>query len=298
MGGGKKHSQKVMFETWKNEYIDYIFLSRVMDNMSEFDICNEIQLDHDVSASPNKTILTRIIKNGLLKKDRSVAITSTVKGRKFSSEEVFSKTAKGIQFLEEKKDLLQFYEFASPYANIIEYQKMKRRVKNNSKFEAVMIPLLSHKLDRSRRSDEYIKVKNLYFDIGELYEASSYHSRAMYNYIASLYFDVSGLEYYDVFLNYIRGSISYRTIRQAYSGIFLSPQTIYHIKTLKNYYRNDMVEHVYQTNPVNINFCTKNRFKKLVLDIVDGTFSYCEWQEYFKNAFINMIQVSEKYKRR
>ena len=59
-----------------------------------------------------------------------------------------------------------------------------------------------------------------------------------------------------------------------------------------------MVEHVYQTNPVNINFFVKNRFKKLVLDIVDGTFSYCEWQEYFKNAFINMIQVSEKYKRR
>ena len=285
-------------EKLKTRYADTVFLKSIEGKSREKDILSIVIRDNGVNTESTKSLLSRSIKKGYIEKGRNISVVSTVNGRQTISEERMEISEKGKKMLEEREDWLKFFDFASPYITIVEYQEGKRRAGRNWKFENVMIAALSKKIDRFKEEKKYRDLKNLYLDIGELYAMASYKSRAMYCFIAALYFDTSGIEYYEDFLKYTGRRISYDELKKKYRGIYIESRIIDDISGAKEGYMSDMVEHVYRKNRIGINFYTKSRLKQLIADMIEGKFSYSEWVDYSYKAFEKMVDVAGRYRQR
>ncbi len=291
-------AEKKRKETLLREYFEIVFLNNIKCDISEKTLCEKIYFDKDIKLNNRKSMLNSMIKKGFAERDKSFFIASTSKGRKLLSDDIIKLTEKGKSFLDSKNDLIEFYEFATPYVNITEYLKTKRKIKEEPKFEYAMISILMNKLKWYKKMEDYIGVRDIFFNVGELYERVPYDFRAIYSYITSLYFDVSGLGYYSTFLRYIKGEITLRHLNCEYEGLYINPETVRRIKKVKRGYRDDMVDHIYERNPISINLCSKKAFLQLVNDIICGEYSYIKWQKYFSETFVAMIGIADKYRRR
>lgn len=280
------------------EYTATMLLKYIENNSSEFDFCRTKHFGSDINISKNKILLSKLLKSGYIRKNENISIISTVEGRKFISEGTLLLTEKGRIFLSEHEDFTEFYNFKMSYAGFCDYQRIKRQQKNKAEsFEAVMIMLLLRKINERKKDDDYIGVKELHFTVGELYEKISYKPQAMHHYLISLYYDVSGLEYYDNFLEYIEDKETEVRLKETYKGIHIDSQTIANINKNKDVYHDDMVDSIYEKNPISINLCTRANFKKLIFDILNDGFEYDKWQETFSEAFNRMIEVAKNYKK-
>ena len=288
---------KKIRERWEKEYIYAVFLNYVKNHSEESSICRGNHFGKDTGISNNKAILAELIKRGYLKREKSVSIASTTKGRKILSEGTILLTERGKLFLDKRKDLVMFFDFATPYADILEYQTVKGHMRGKCNFETVMTKLLMNKAKKARREEDYINVKNLLFESGEIYREAGDEGAAIYSYLVSLYFSVSGLEYYNYFQEYIGRNISVKELMDSYEGIHIEPKLIEGIARTKNGYRDYMINHIYVNNNINLTFCGQNSFKKLVMSILNDRFSYVEWQKYFLATFKKIIATADKYRK-
>ena len=283
-------------ESIKDVYINTLFLKYIESNKSESRILKKKFLDEKLEINP-KILLNQLLKKGYLSRKKDISIASTSKGRKLVVEGIICLTDKGQKYLSDRKDLISFFEFASPYVSIAEYQAMKKRMKEGWTFEKVMIYILVKKLNSFKSSSDYISVRNISSDLGYLYSQIGDKTRAIYNYMTALYFDISGIEYYRKFKAYIKGNITEKELRMSYEGMYIEPYIISCIRAMGTGYRSDMPDHIYKENKINMNLCTRNRFEGLVYDIMGDKFSYRGWEEYFRKAFDRMILVAEKYRK-
>ncbi|MCI7304506.1 MAG: hypothetical protein SOR93_19215 [Clostridiales Family XIII bacterium] len=297
MRSDQKHKKKKQKEKWEEAYLDTLFLSWFEEPHTETEIYRRMQFDSDLRSFGSRNWMKRMLKAGYLKKEKSVAITSTAKGRTFLSEAVISITEKGKAFVSKRQDFLLFFKFASPYVTISDYQKWKRRT-GKSDFETVMISLLMSKLNHHRKQNDYLGVQNLFCEIGELYERISCKPQALYSYLSALYFEASGLDYYEYFLKYIRNQMTREELQGGYEGLYLSPGIRSRLQGVKDKYQEGLIEHIYQKFPVNMHLSTKKQFQKIVLEILENRFSNYRWQAVFQENFDRMISVVDEYKRR
>lgn len=286
------------YEKLKNDYSTVVFLDYLRKAKSEEGIYKIKISDRDINIENNKMFLSKLIKEGYAYKSKDVSIISTVRGRKIISKEHVEISAKGKELLEKREDWLKFFYFASPFTNIGEYERAKKRMEAGANLEIIMISILSEKIETYRNRGNYRGLKNLFLDIGELYKSVSYDSRAMYCFVAALYFDVSGIEYYDLFRKYMRRTISYKQLKKEYGGIYIESRILEDIRSAKEGYMSDMVDHIFSKNRLKINFYTKKRLKELVADIVDEKFSYKKWINYSFDIFDDMVTIAEKNRQR
>lgn len=206
----------------------------------------------------------------------------------------FELTVKGEKFLEKYGDYLEFFNIATPYVNILEYENEKKNAGTNSTFEVTMITLLLKKIKQLEAKDDYEGVKNLHYDIGRLYEKIDYKGQAMYHYLVSLYFEVSGLNYYDKFLGYMTKKCSRKELESSYNYVYIDPNITKAINGLGQVYYGDMAEAVYEKNKISVNLCSKSKFEDLVNEIISGNFNLDNWQGRFKAAFNGALKAMEK----
>lgn len=286
------------YEKLKNDYSTVVFLDYLRKAKSEEGIYKIKISDRDINIENNKMFLSKLIKEGYAYKNKDVSIVSTVRGRKLISKDRVKISEKGKELLGKRDDWLKFFYFASPFTNIGEYERSKEQIGTGAEFETIMIAILSDKIETRRSREDYRGLKNLFLDIGELYKSVSYDLRAMYCFVAALYFDVSGIEYYDAFRKYMRRMISYKQLKREYRGIYIDPRILEDIRKAKEGYMSDMVDHIFLKNPMKINFYTKKRLKELVADIVDEKFSYKKWINYSFDIFDDMVTIAEKNRQR
>ena len=205
-------------------------------------------------------------------------------------------TAKGIDFVEKKNDYVMFFEFACPYITIHEYERQRKKGKANKTFEENTITLLLSKIRHLKKDDDYIGVKNLHQDIALLYERLGHNPQAMYHSLTALYLEVSGLDYYDIFLKYVEGRISRKVLEGSYDYVYISPHILQAVKRLKDFYVEEMIDTVYEKTYININLCRKEKFKELVSAVINEKFVNKEWQTYFRETFKRLIEVADKQK--
>ncbi len=204
-----------------------------------------------------------------------------------------SLTEKGNRYVRQNEDYLKFFDLAVSYVDITEYEKARHAMKNETKFEAVMITLLRGKINSFRAADDFRAVKELHFEVAKLYENLGMKPQAVYHYLTFLYFQTSGLEYYDRFVAYINGKISKDQLAASFAGIYINFDMINMLKDSEEIYYEEMSERVYDENPIRLNICTKNDFKKLVREIISGTYKNAVWQTTFKNNFMKLIDIAD-----
>lgn len=213
-----------------------------------------------------------------------------------TSDGVYEITEKGHKFLLEKSDYISFFELAIPDIDICDYLDAKNFLRSDESFEGIMITLLLKKIEIYKMNDDYVGVKNLHYEIGELYEKLSYYPQAMYHFLTSLYYEVSGLEYYDQFTKYMEGSCTKKELERVYSYTCIDPKLIIALENIKDAYIDEMTDTIFNNNLLRINLCSKEMFKKLVISIINEDYKNYKWQEEFKNHFSKLVSYAENIK--
>lgn len=279
----------------EKQYAYVVFLNHVKDSGKEVVRYNK-QLFERLGIHIDKTMIKELLKFGYIKKKKEILISSTPKGRTILTKEFLCLTEEANIFLNEKKDIILFFKFATPYVSALEYLETKEKMKNCNSFEKIMLNILIHKAKQSRKEKDYEGIQNLMFEIGEIYRWAGDEVKAIYSYLVSLYYSVSGIEYYDYFQGYINKKIKKRELIQLYKGIYINPELIKEIRQVKAGYRSYMIDHIYQNNNVSLNLCGKQSFKKLLETILQDNYSYNEWEIHFYNTFKRVVDVADKHR--
>ena len=207
----------------------------------------------------------------------------------YSDGNILSITSKGGEFLKLHGDYLEFFNLAIPGITIFEYQNIKEKNAENEPFEKIMIMVILKKINQLVKRDNYTGVRNLHFDAGKLYRKLGYTGQAMYHYLVSLYFDVSGLKYYDYFLKFISESMTEKELQLVYEYVYMDTYLIEEIRSVSDVYHDDIVDSVYEKNKININLLTTEKFKEFVQDIISKKQYEEKWQGYFRAAYNALV---------
>lgn len=257
------------------DYKKVVFLNCFM-NSDKYVLKNVSYLKSDFNIYDTDSYIKELLKNKyLFKKGRNVVLSQ-----------------KGLKFLEHKKDYLDFFEMAIPYVDIFDYVKCRKRQQKSKSFEDVILKLLNEKVVEYQKAGDELAVINLNYEIGVIYQRKLDEKKALYHYLTSLFYNVSGLEYYENFVDYINGRINAEVLKNSYNGIYIETNIKKGIKELKEHYVEDLVEIVYGKNPVNMNMCRCEDFKKLIADIIEDEFEEKTWQIYFDKMFALTLSLA------
>lgn len=206
----------------------------------------------------------------------------------------FKITSRGERLLRKYDDYIKFFNCAIPYLKIEDYEKAKESSKEDISFEGIMISLMLKKIEELSPDEDFQQIGNLHFEIGTLYANLEYKGQAMYHYLVSLYYEVSGLEYYEKFLDYINRKCERKELEARFDGVYISPHLASAIVELGEVYYEDMSNTVFKKNILSINLCSKEKFKQLVMNIIDNEFDYNKWRGMFYIAYKDLLATADK----
>lgn len=256
----------------QKQYADVVFLDYINRRPVDINCDYPTYLKEELQISDSTKLVKKLIKNGYVaQKDEKLVLTKN-----------------GVAVLRENEDLARFFELGNLYVSIQDYAARKA-LKPQKSFELLMIELLREKGEEYKAKDDFEAVRRLHFDIARLYEEADYPVQALHHYLLVLYFDVSGLEYYDILLRYIKGKCKRDKLMAKYDFIYIRPEVQAAVGRLKDYYDDEIVEWIYKNNGISINLCNKKHFIALVTDIMNGTYSEIEWQKYFRKVFVKIV---------
>lgn len=208
----------------------------------------------------------------------------------------FAFTAKGKKFLAEHEDYIKFFNMAIPNMDIWDYERIKRRAKDNDLFETVIIASLIIRIKELEKEDNFVAVRQLHQEIGDICVSSELYSKAAYHYLCSLYFQVSGLEYYNLFIDYMNERITRDELLAGWERMHIYSATVRAIADMSEYIDDAMLDNVFENNLINMNLCRRDVFGQLVSDIKEKQYDDKKWQETFHKAFVDMIEVANRKK--
>ncbi len=268
-------------EAW-DEYVRSIFLDYITKHPEVNQLtCFPAYFQRELNISDSYTYLKKLLKQGYLTR---------------KSENVLAVSAKGKRAIMD--EYIRFFEVSTPYVTFSEYTSEKIRMEGQESVEVTMLSVLLKKIKPLQKANNYVGVKDVHLDVAGLYEQVGATDRAMYHYLISLYYDVSGLEYYDELLMYSKGKHKRAQSEQAFYGICIRPQVMKGIFRLKEAYNPQMVHEIFEKEQISINLCTESRMQELIEDLRNDAYDYSAWRKYFEKNYRSMLQVCEKYRKK
>lgn len=264
----------------QNIYAAAVVLNYIKHNHMDKYMSEPAYFREELAIGDFRIFLRKLINGGYIVKDKNV----------------FKVTDKGERFILKYADYIDFFETATIYADITEYQDKKEELRRDKRFEAVMISLLLQKIIDFEKKDDVIAVKNIHVEVGDLYNRLEYKGQALYHYLVALYFEVNGLEFYESFLKYINNQCTKIEFEESYVYIYIDPYIINAIASLGEIFYDEMADAVYKKNQISINMCTREKFKDMVEEIISGTFDREKWQGYFHTGFKALVKAAENQK--
>lgn len=268
------HKKDNRNKTLEQEYARVVILDYVRKFSEGKKLYIPEYLNEELKLSDSAQVIGKLVRQKYLKR---------------SGTDIVHLTAKAEAYLEDREDYIKFFNLAVPYVAINEYEAEKAAMKEKQSFEAIMITVLLKKIKCLKDEDRFEAVKNLHFDIATLYEQLNYQPQAMYHYLTALYYETSGLEHYDSFLRFIAKKSTAKEMERLYSYTCIDPQIIAGIKRMKDNYQDDMVDKIFEKNPISINLCVKEKYRELASDIVNGNYVNKDWQIYFWQTYKKLI---------
>lgn len=267
----------------EKKYIEDIFAYTIfLDYMSKFGSThNFVQPSYfkdELGIVDVKWFQKKMIRKGYMKKYKSGD---------------FAFTAKGKNFLTEHGDYVKFFNLALPYMGIWDYERIKRRAKDTDSFETVLIAAIIIRIKELEKEDDYVAVRQLHQEAGNIYSCVGSYQKAAYHYLCSLYFQVSGIEYYDLFMDYLNERITKEELQAGWEGMHIYYDTVRALSDTGEYVDDKVIDHVFENNLINMNMCRRDVFAQLIDDIKKGDYNDKKWQEIFHKAFMDMIEIAD-----
>lgn len=261
------------------EYVRSIFL-RYVEEHPDVDLQTfyPAYFQRELRISDSYMYIQRLIRQGYLEKKEDVGMALTEQGREAICEEH-----------------TRFFDLASPYISYGDYLAEKEALQDQEPFHIVMLSLMLKKSREYRQMDNYMAVKSVQLDAAVLYEQAGITDRAMYHYLVSLYYDVSGLEYYAKLVKYAQGKKV--AAAKIFEGLGIRPQVQKGICRLKDVYSPDMVDEVFEREQISMNMCSKKNFRLLVEELRGGKYDYVVWRARFEAAYQEIVKsITAQYR--
>lgn len=265
----------------EREYVISIVLDYVKRNAGYFsnDYFQPSYFNEELKIGDLKRLINRLTKQGLLSVNELGLVYLTEEGNRF---------------LDEREDYVAFFNLASPYVKFKEYRKSKERTEGENRFETAMIKLFLRKLKEYQANNDYVAVKNIHFDLANLYGKVGYNESALYHYLICLYFDVNGMEYYEKFLGYMNKKLTKKELYNSFEYFCINPALNTSIKKFKEAFDISVIDKVYEENEISLVLCNKEKFAEIVDEILGNRFYVKKWQEYFWTRFKAMATKIEE----
>ncbi|MBQ0038732.1 MAG: hypothetical protein KBS74_08710 [Clostridiales bacterium] len=195
------------------------------------------------------------------------------------------------------EDYMRFFDFASPYVTIYDFLDERERMEEDTSFEATMLSLLLKQMKVRKAEGDDQSVKNIHFDIGALYEGLGYQEDALHHYLMTLYYDISGMEYYDLLVAYVAKKVSRGEAQESFDGVCVEPRVMEGLLRLKEVCTPAMLDKAFGSETIRVNLCSRKDFNALVEDIFNGAYEYDTWMDRFRANFAAMLSYYAKKKR-
>lgn len=208
------------------------------------------------------------------------------KGLIEEGEKGFLITAEGAKYLEENWNLVKFFNLACPYIGILEYYEAQAKAGEEQNFEEIILGLLKEKCAQYRGKRNYVAVESLNIELAQLYYYLEDYQKALYHYLTTLCYSVSGIKEY-VFIRYYKtGKITQKELVAKYNDcIYVVPEIISRTKELAQYYYPEMVSEIYNEAKLGFSLCSRDRFRELVDIMANGKYANSAWQASTTEVF-------------
>lgn len=198
-----------------------------------------------------------------------------------NKEQCYSLSEKGADFLSQHKDYIELHRNTVWGISLDEYEKEKAATVETD-FYKIALGILEKKLT-STNTDGF---RNIYHSIAQIYMQTGDMTAALKNLLYVLFFDVNWSPNQSIISNLAPSD----DIADYYRFSGFAPGLIKDISNLKDYYKGQMVDEIYETySYMSPYVCPKTLFNQLINDIFNvPTLDTKRYAEMFKQNFISI----------
>ena len=266
-------------EKAKKEYSEAVFL-RYVDGKSLLD-SNQypVFFSDELGVLDSLKLHRELISSKLLTKQGDVYIISE----------------KGREFLESHKYELEFFDAAVSYMTWEDFVSING-TEQDGDFDAKLFDAMVTTVYKFREKQVYPEVSNVFRDIASAIRNQGDPVNALYYYIVSVYYDYSGIKFYNSMLMYMNGNLKKKALMNTYSTNESSAEVVKAIFELKEHFSPDMIDRAYSTELTNINLCGIDDFRLIIDSMMDGKYDREFWNEKMYKNYIQIIKVADEYR--
>lgn len=209
--------------------------------------------------------------------------------------DVYGLTEKGTRFLEAHPYELEFFDSAVSYMTWEDFVSING-TEVDGPFDAKLFDAMVTTGYKLREKQVYPEVSNVFRDIAAAIRSQGDFVNALYYYIVAVYYDYSGIKFYNSMLMYMNGNLKRKALIDTYSTNESSAAVVKAIFELKEYFSPDMIERVFSTEITNINLCGIDDFRLIVDSMLEGKYDREYWNEKMYKNYVKIIKVADEYR--
>lgn len=201
-------------------------------------------------------------------------------------------TDKGRRLLRENQDYIKFFNFASPYIDIVDYQNEKHPRDDDYIFESTMITLHLEMAGDFVEAGDYESAKELYLDAGVLFEEAGRGMKALYYHLLSLFMEINCVVSSETLNKFMHGKCKRSEVeRQFDTNYKIHPKILSGIRRLWNEYDKRLIGFMFEEVKVPVKICSEEDFVALIKTIVTDEYDAYQWKAYFSKAFREQLAL-------
>ena len=209
-------------------------------------------------------LINRIIEN--TSEEESMKIIENFNGYVLSG--------KGLNFIRENYDYVQLHDLnlIKIEISVNEYGYNKSKLNDDSKFEDVISYTLREHIEKSSPNVDPLYFEFAHYDFAKFSEKTRNYAESILSYMVALYISTSGIKSKDSIVFYKskakHSKFDVESIELAARTTYLFAGAADGIKDLKDYYKDEMVDEIFESIKLPVNILTKDDFKVILNEIM------------------------------
>lgn len=209
--------------------------------------------------------------------------------------DIYVLSEKGAVFLDSHQYELAFFDSAVSYMTWEDFVSING-TERDGEFDTKLFDAMVTTGYKLREKQVYPEVSNVFRDIASVLRSQGDLVNALYYYIVAVYYDYSGIKFYNSMLMYMNGNLKKKALLDNYSTNESSAEVVKAIYELKEEFSPDMIDRAYSTELTNINLCGIDDFRLIIDSMLEGKYDREFWNDKMYKNYIKIIKVADEYR--
>lgn len=259
----------------KTQYKDVVLLEYISHNPMVGEATCPVYLKSELDLGSFYSASSRLIRKQYCRKRKKLGYIVTDKGRRL---------------LRENQDYIKFFNFASPYIDIVDYQNEKHPREDDYIFESTMI-MLHLEMARDFMDDgDYESAKELYLDAGVLFAEAGRGVKALYYHLMSLLMEINCAAAHEALCSVIERKCGAGEAERQFDMAYrVQPRTLAGIRRHSGEFDERLIGFLFKEVELPLNYCSESDFCTLVRDIIEEKYNPYQWKSHFLKAYKQQV---------